>query len=228
MAQNTDFAQARDQMLAEIDAQVIFHWPRLGKAALDRRVLQAMADVPRHDFVPPDVRAYAYADAPLPIGCGKTISQPFIVAVMTDLLAPQPDERVLEIGTGHGYQTALLSRLAGQVFSIELIKALSDHAAGLLRRLGCHNVLLRVGNGHHGWSEMAPFDKILVSAAPEAVPPALLQQLAPGGRMVLPAGPVDQQKLLLIERSDDATTLELTTREVFPVRFSVLEDGAPR
>jgi protein-L-isoaspartate(D-aspartate) O-methyltransferase len=228
MAQNTDFAQARDQMLAEIDAQVIFHWPRLGKAALDRRVLQAMADVPRHDFVPPDVRAYAYADAPLPIGCGKTISQPFIVAVMTDLLAAQPDERVLEIGTGHGYQTALLSRLAGQVFSVELIKALSDHAAGLLRRLGCHNVLLRVGNGHDGWHEMAPFDKILVSAAPEAVPPALLQQLAPGGRMVLPAGPVDQQKLLMIERSDDATTMELTTREIFPVRFSVLENGAPR
>lgn len=228
MADDTDFAQARDQMLAEIDAQVIFHWSRLGKASLDRRVLRAMAEVPRQDFVPPDLRAYAYADSPLPIGCGKTISQPFIVAVMTDLLAAQPDERVLEIGTGHGYQTALLSRLAGQVFSVELIKALSDHAAALLRRLGCQNVLLRVGNGHAGWPEMAPFDKILVSAAPEAVPLALLQQLAPGGRLVLPAGPVEQQKLLVIERTDDAGELEFTTREIFAVRFSVLEDRAPR
>jgi protein-L-isoaspartate(D-aspartate) O-methyltransferase len=229
MADDIDFAQARDRMLAAIDAQVIFHCPRLGKAALDRRVLQAMADLPREAFVAPDVRPHAYADSPLPIGCGKTLSQPFIVAVMTDLLAPRSGERVLEIGTGHGYQTALLARLSGQVFTIELIRALSDHAASLLRRLGgLDNVVFKVGNGHLGWPEMAPFHKILLSAAPASVPPALLRQLAPGGRMVLPAGPPEQQKLLVIERGDGPDPDEFRTREVFAVRFSELEDSTPR
>lgn len=228
MADDQDFAEARDRMLAAIDAQVIFHCPRLGKAALDRRVLAAMAALPREVFVSPEMRAHAYADSPLPIGCGKTISQPFIVAVMTDLLAPRPGERVLEIGTGHGYQTALLARLAGQVFTIELIKALSEHAAALLRGLGLANVVFKVGNGHAGWPEMAPFHKILLSAAPAVVPPALLRQLAPGGRMVLPAGPPEQQKLLVIDRGDGSTPDDFHTREVFAVRFSALEDGAPR
>jgi protein-L-isoaspartate(D-aspartate) O-methyltransferase len=225
MEDDDDFAQARSGMLAEITALVIFNCGRLGKAALGRRVLSAMAEVPRHAFVPAPLQGCAYADTPLPIGCGKTISQPFIVAVMTDLLDPQPGQRVLEIGTGMGYQTAILSRLCGQVFSVELIEALALAARARLASLGCSNVLLRVANGHRGWPELAPFDKIIVSAAPEEVPPALIEQLAPGGRMVLPAGPPEQQQLLVIDKAADGT---VSRREIFAVRFSVLEDGTPR
>ncbi len=226
MADDTDdFAQARAGMLAEIDALTIFNCGRLGKAALGRRVLAAMAELPRHAFVPAPLRGSAYADTPLPIGCGKTISQPFIVAVMTDLLDPQPGDRVLEVGTGLGYQAALLSRLAGRVYSIELIAALARSASERLAALGCANVALRVGNGRLGWPEHAPYDRIVVSAAPEAVPPALVEQLAPGGRLVLPAGPPDAQRLLVIDKHADGTLHE---RSVFAVRFSVLEDEAPR
>ncbi|WP_374567378.1 protein-L-isoaspartate(D-aspartate) O-methyltransferase [Ideonella sp.] len=226
MAQeDDDYVQARERMLAEITALVIFNCGRLGKAALSRRVLDALAEVPRHAFVPPDLQPYAYADSPLPIGCGKTISQPFIVAVMTDLLDPQPGDKLLDIGTGLGYQTAILSRLAGHVYSVELIEALALSARQRLRQLGCHNVTLRVANGHQGWPEEAPFDKIIVSAAPEEVPPALLAQLAPGGRLVLPAGPVDHQQLLVIDKAGDGT---LHRRDIFAVRFSTLEDTAPR
>lgn len=223
--QDHDESQARERMLAGITAQVIFSCARLGKAALSRRVQQALADVPRHDFVPIDLRPYAYADSPLPIGCGKTISQPFVVAVMTDLLDLQPTDKVLDIGTGLGYQTALLSRLAGQVYSVELIEALAQGARLRLARLGCSNVTQRVANGHAGWPEQAPFDKIIVSAAPETVPPALIDQLVPGGRLVLPAGPPEQQQLMVVDKAADGT---LRQRKVFAVRFSVLEDTAPR
>ena len=223
--EDDDYVQARERMLAEITALVIFNCGRLGKAALNRRVLEALADVPRHAFVPQDMQPYAYADSPLPIGCGKTISQPFIVAVMTDLLDPQPDDKLLDIGTGLGYQTAILSRLASHVYSVELIEALALSARQRLRQLECDNVTLRVANGHQGWSEHAPFDKIIVSAAPEEVPPALLDQLAPGGRLVLPAGPADHQQLLVIDKAGDGT---LRRRDIFAVRFSVLEDTAPR
>jgi protein-L-isoaspartate(D-aspartate) O-methyltransferase len=221
MADDTDFAQARDQMLAEIDAQVIFHWPRLGKASLDRRVLRAMAEVPRQDFVPPDLRAYAYADSPLPIGCGKTISQPFIVAVMTDLLRVQPTDTVLEIGTGLGYQSAILSELAQQVYTIELIEELARQARQRLARQGHANVEVKIGNGCHGWPEHAPFDRVIVTAAPELIPPALIYQLKPGGRMVIPAGLPEAQQLLLVEKDADGS---LSTREIFQVLFSTLED----
>lgn len=226
MAQeDEDYVQARERMMAEITALVIFNCGRLGKAALNRRVLNVLAEVPRHAFVPLDLQPYAYADSPLPIGCGKTISQPFIVAVMTDLLDPQPGDKLLDIGTGLGYQTAVLSRLAGHVYSVELIEALALSARQRLRQLGCDNVTLRVANGHEGWPEEAPFDKIIVSAAPEEVPPALLAQLAPGGRMVLPAGPPDHQQLLVIDKAGDGT---LRRRDIFAVRFSLLEDTAPR
>ncbi|MEK8034604.1 protein-L-isoaspartate(D-aspartate) O-methyltransferase [Ideonella sp. DXS29W] len=226
MAQEDDeYVQARERMLAEVTALVIFNCGRLGKAALSRRVMSVMREVPRHVFVPLDMRPYAYADSPLPIGCGKTISQPFIVAVMTDLLDPQPDDKLLDIGTGLGYQTAVLSRLAGQVCSVELIEALSVGARQRLHQAGCRNVALHVGNGHHGWPEEAPFDKIIVSAAPETVPPALVEQLAPGGRLVLPAGPPEQQQLLVIDKGPDGSLHE---REVFAVRFSSLENTAPR
>ena len=223
--EDDDYTQARERMLAEITALVIFNCGRLGKAALGRRVLEVLAEVPRHVFVPLDMQPYAYADSPLPIGCGKTISQPFIVATMTDLLDPQPDDRLLDIGTGLGYQTAVLSRLVGHVYSVELIEALSLGARQRLRQLGCDNVTLRVANGHHGWPEEAPFDKIIVSAAPEEVPPALLDQLAPGGRLVLPAGPAEHPQLLVIDKAPDGL---LRRRDVFAVRFSSLEDTAPR
>jgi protein-L-isoaspartate(D-aspartate) O-methyltransferase len=225
MADEDDYAQSRAGMLAEITALVIFNTGRLGKAALSRRVLAALSEVPRHEFVPSELRLCAYADSPLPIGCGKTISQPFIVAVMTDLLDPRVTDRVLEIGTGMGYQTAILSRLVEHVYTVELIELLALAARQRLSRLGCRNVTQRVANGHQGWPEQAPFDKILVSAAPEEVPPALLEQLAPGGRMVLPAGPPEHQQLLVLEKAADGT---LKRREVFGVRFSVLEDSAPR
>jgi protein-L-isoaspartate(D-aspartate) O-methyltransferase len=225
MADDEDYAQSRAGMLAEITALVIFNTGRLGKAALDRRVLEALSEVPRHEFVPSELRLCAYADSPLPIGCGKTISQPFIVAVMTDLLEPRPTDRVLEIGTGMGYQTAILSRLVKHVYTVELIELLALAARQRLSRLGCHNVTQRVANGHQGWPEQAPFDKILLSAAPEELPPALVEQLAPGGRMVLPMGPPDQQQLLVVDKAADGT---LKRREIFAVRFSVLEDAAPR
>ncbi|MGM9488525.1 protein-L-isoaspartate(D-aspartate) O-methyltransferase [Ideonella sp. YS5] len=225
MADDDDYAQSRAGMLAEITALVIFNTGRLGKAALDRRVLDALSEVPRHEFVPSELRLCAYADSPLPIGCGKTISQPFIVAVMTDLLGPQAADRVLEIGTGMGYQTAILSRLVRHVYTVELIELLALAARQRLSRLGCRNVTQRVANGHQGWPEQAPFDKILVSAAPQEVPPALIEQLAPGGRLVLPAGPPEHQVLLVLDKAADGT---LKRREVFGVRFSLLEDSAPR
>ncbi|MER8398747.1 protein-L-isoaspartate(D-aspartate) O-methyltransferase [Mesorhizobium sp. M1348] len=192
----------------------------LGKAALDERVLAAMRRIPRHLFVPASVAPYAYQDMPLPIGFDKTVSQPFIVALMTDLLAPQPHEAVLEIGTGLGYQTAILADLAGQVWSVEIIEEFASHAEALLRGLGFSNVGIRVGDGSRGWPEHAPFDKILVTAAAERTPPALLEQLKPGGRLVLPVGPGEAQLLTVIDK--DAAG-QLKTRKLIPVRFSRLE-----
>ena len=217
-----DFAVLRQQMVAEIASQTIFLTGRLGKAALDRRVLDVMGRVPRHEFVRLELRPIAYADMPLPSGYGETISQPFIVALMTDLLDLQPTDFVLEVGTGLGYQTAILAELAQHVYSIELIEELALDARRRLARQGCTNVELRVGDGRAGWPDHAPFDKIIVTAAPELIPPALMFQLAPGGRMVVPAGLADEQQLLLVEKGSNDT---LSTREILPVRFSVLEEA---
>ncbi|RWH84626.1 MAG: protein-L-isoaspartate(D-aspartate) O-methyltransferase [Mesorhizobium sp.] len=192
----------------------------LGKAALDERVMAAMRRVPRHLFVPASVAPYAYQDMPLPIGFDKTVSQPFIVALMTDLLAPQPHEAVLEIGTGLGYQTAILAQLAGHVWSVEIIEEFASHAETLLQRLGLSNVSIRVGDGSRGWPEHAPFNKILVTVAAERVPPALLDQLKPGGRLVLPVGPEEVQLLTVINKDSAG---QLKTRKLIPVRFSRLE-----
>ena len=194
----------------------------LGKAALDARVLEAMRRVPRHLFVPAPFAALAYGDTPLPIGFDKTISQPFICALMTDLLAPAPHDVVLEVGTGLGYQTAVLAELAGRVWSVEIVEELADGAELRVRRLGCSNVAIRVGDGSRGWPEHAPFDKILVAAGAEQVPPALLEQLKPGGRLVLPVGPANRQRLTAIERGveEDGRT---RIRELIPVLFSRLE-----
>ena len=214
------FARLRQSMVAEIAVHTIYASARIGKAALSRRVMEAMETVPRHLFVPIELQPYAYANTPLPIGFDKTISQPFIVALMTDMLDIQPEDTVLEIGTGLGYQAAIAATLARKVYSVEVIEELSQEAQQRLTRLGIDNVELRIGNGCLGWAEHAPFDKIIVTAAPDLIPPALLAQLKPGGRMAIPAGLPDAQQLLLVLKAADGM---VTTKEMLPVRFSQLE-----
>ena len=202
------FRQTRQAMVAEQIA---------ARGVKDPRVLDAMRTVPRHEFVPAASRDDAYLDSPLPIGHGQTISQPYIVALMTELARPSPTDRVLEVGTGSGYQAAVISRLVARVFSVELVEPLAESAAAVLRRLGYANVTVRSGDGYLGWPDEAPFDVIVVTAAPEAVPAALVAQLKPGGRLVVPVGPVhDVQDLQLIEK--DAAG-RVSTRSVIPVRF---------
>jgi protein-L-isoaspartate(D-aspartate) O-methyltransferase len=191
----------------------------LGKERLSDRVIQAMITVPRHRFVPAELEEWAYEDTPLPIGQGKTISQPFMVALMTDLLAIKGSDKVLEIGTGLGYQSAILAELAKHVFSVEIIEELAKEAEHRLRSTGCDNVQLRIGDGSRGWVERGPFDKIMVSAAPERIPQRLLGQLKAGGTMVLPLGAGDDQKLVLVEKGEDD---HVRTRELIAVRFSPL------
>jgi protein-L-isoaspartate(D-aspartate) O-methyltransferase len=192
----------------------------IGKDKLDDRVAAAMQRVRRHLFVPAPLAALAYHDTPLPIGFDKTISQPFISALMTDLLDPQPREAVLEVGTGLGYQAAVLAELARQVWTVEVVEEFASHAEELLRALGYRNVSVRVGDGSKGWSEHAPFDKILVTAAAEHPPRALLDQLRPDGRLVMPLGPDDAQVLTVVEKSAAG---RIEARPVMPVRFSRLE-----
>ena len=215
------FEALREQMIAEIAAGAAAVSERIGKAVFDERVMSALAKVPRHEFVPFELQPYAYANIPLPIGCDKTISQPFIVALMTDLLDIGPSDSVLEIGTGLGYHAAVLAQLAAKVYSIEIIDELARQAKQRLQRQGCTNVELRIGNGYHGWSEHAPFDKVLVAAAPDLIPPPLLQQLKAGGKMVVPAGLPDAQQLMFVEKDGNG---RVTMREVLPVRFSQLEE----
>jgi protein-L-isoaspartate(D-aspartate) O-methyltransferase len=202
------FAVARERMVADQIAD---------RGVTDARVLAALRAIPRHLFVPPGSQDEAYEDRPVPIGYGQTISQPYIVALMTELARPAPGDRVLEIGTGSGYQAAVLSRLAGTVYTIEIIEPLAEHARQLLAKLECRNVTVRTGDGYGGWPEKAPFDAIVVTAAPDHVPPALLEQIKPGGRLVIPVGGVnDVQQLRVMEK--DARG-EVRTRDVVPVRF---------
>jgi len=214
------FDLMRRQMILEVVAETVFLTQRLGRAALDARVIDVMAKIPREEFVPVELRPYAYLNRPLPVGCGKTISQPFIIALMTDLLEPQAGDVVLEVGTGVGYQAAILAELVQQVYSVEIIDELAQHAKRRLMRLGYRNIEVRTGNGYYGWPEHAPFDKIIVTAAPDLIPPPLLAQLKPGGRMVIPAGIPDEQQLMLVEKADNGT---LATSNILPVRFSELE-----
>jgi protein-L-isoaspartate(D-aspartate) O-methyltransferase len=214
------FAILRRHMVEVIAMQADLMSEELGKAALDDRGLAAMLRVPRHLFVPEDLATLAYHDAPLPLGFSKTISQPLIAALMTDLLSPKPQEVVLEVGTGLGYQTAVLAELAGKVWSVEIVEEFASQAEARLSQLGYSTVSIRVGDGSRGWAEHAPFDKILVTAAPDRPPPALLEQLKPGGRMVLPLGPGETQKLTVIDK--DATGY-IRVQESIPVRFSRLE-----
>jgi protein-L-isoaspartate(D-aspartate) O-methyltransferase len=204
-------AAARARMVAEQIA---------ARGITDPAVLRAMRTVPRHEFVPDDVAADAYADRPLSIGHGQTISQPYIVALMTELAAVKPGDRVLEIGTGSGYQTAVLAELGARVHSIEIVEPLARSAARTLRRLGYDRVEVRHGDGYRGWPEAAPFAAIVVTAAPPEVPPALLEQLAPGGRLVIPVGTGDQELRVLVR-----TASGIETRHVAPVRFVPMVSG---
>jgi protein-L-isoaspartate(D-aspartate) O-methyltransferase len=192
----------------------------IGRAVLDERVMAAMRKVPRHLFVPAPLAAYAYQDTPLPIGFDKTISQPFIVALMTDLLSPQPNEKVLEVGTGLGYQTAILAELADHVWSIEIVEEFASVARELLQQLGYADIEIRVGDGSRGWREHAPFDKILVTAAADKAPAGLLDQLKPGGRLIMPIGPEEMQRLTVIDKDEDG---QARVHGLLPVRFSRLE-----
>jgi protein-L-isoaspartate(D-aspartate) O-methyltransferase len=212
----------RQQMVAEVVADAVFLTQQIGKSALDSRVIEVMGRIPRHEFVPVELQAYSYINSPLPVGYGKTVSQPFIIALMTDLLEPRAGDTVLEVGAGVGYQAAILSELVKQVYSIDIIEELALETRRRLGRLGYRNVEIGVGNGYYGWSEHAPFDRIIVTAAPDLIPPPLIAQLKPGGRMVIPAGIPDKQQLMVLEKSADG---RLATREVLPVRFSELEEG---
>ena len=211
------FGDERARMIRLIEADVRSTSAYLKKSALDTRVLEAMSTVPRHEFVPPQLAGKAYQNRPLPIGHGQTISQPYIVAIMTDLLGIDPGQRVLEIGTGSGYQAAVLAEFGARVWSIEIIPELGEQAQSRLRQLGYDDVEVRLGDGYYGWSEHAPFDAIIVTAAASHVPPPLLQQLAPGAKMIIPVGSrFSTQQLVLITRGDDD---EYITRQLLPVRF---------
>ena len=211
------FKSARQAMVRIIEHDVRETSLYLDKEALDPRVMSAMGKVPRHLFVPRNRRHNAYKNRPLPIGYGQTISQPYIVAIMTDLLKPTRHHKVLEVGTGSGYQAAILGELVDSVYSIEIIEPLGERAAKHLKRLGYDNVHVRIGDGYYGWEQHAPFDAIVVTAAASHIPPPLIAQLKPGGRMMIPVGSrFLVQELLLVEKSDDG---KLTTRQILPVAF---------
>ena len=210
-------AGLRRAMVAEIRGNAMMFSAEIGKTNLDERVVAAMGKVPRHEFVAEDLRLLAYVNRPLPIGHGQTISQPYVVAVMTDLIEPRKDAVVLEIGTGSGYQAAVLAKLVSKVCTIEIIPELGKEAEKRLKTLGYTNVVARIGDGYYGWKEHAPFDAIVVTAAAGQIPPPLLQQLKPGGRMIIPVGgPFFVQHLILVEKKADGT---YTTRQLMPVAF---------
>ena len=212
-----EWAALRARMLEEIQQTVVYTQVETTVAELDADVMTALDRVPRHEFVPLGQRRHAYANRPLPVGHGQTISQPYIVALMTHLLAVDASSVVLELGTGSGYQAAVLGELADQVYTMEIVPPLGEAASERLTRLGYDNVLVRVGDGYYGWEEHAPFDGIIVTAAGTHVPPPLVQQLKPGGRLVIPVGPqYSVQQLLLVIKNEDGT---VTTRQVLPVRF---------
>ena len=205
------------EMIAAITEMVTETRDYTGIDALDQRVMEAMATVPRHEFVPPALRPCAYQNRPLPIGEGQTISQPYIVALMTHLAGVDGDSVVLEIGTGSGYQAAVLARLARHVYTVEIIETLGRRAQEILARLGFDNLTVKIGDGYSGWEEHAPFDAIIVTAAPEKVPQPLVDQLKPGARMVIPVGPkFGYQSLRVLEKQDNG---EIRETDILPVGF---------
>ena len=195
-----------------------------GRNITNARVLAVMEKIPRHEFVPEQQRNRAYEDSALPIGYDQTISQPYIVAFMTEQLDPQPTDRVLEIGTGSGYQAAVLAQLVAEVYTIEIIEPLAQRAEADLKRLGYTNIHVRTGDGSRGWAEAAPFDAIIVTCAPEKVPPPLVEQLRDGGRMIIPVGPIGDQELVLLRKHGE----QLEQRAVLSVRFVPMTGGAQR
>ncbi len=212
-----DFAMQRQLLVKQIESEVKATSLYLDKEALDPKVMQVIASVPRHLFVPEHQRSYAYENRPLPIGYGQTISQPYIVAIMTDLLKINKQSKVLELGTGSGYQAAILSQLVDQVFSIEIVEQLGKKAKERLARLGYDNVQVKIGDGYYGWEEHAPFDAIIVTAAASHIPPPLIKQLKEGGNMIIPVGTAFMtQQLLLINKQQDG---KIVSKQILPVRF---------
>ncbi|NIA14756.1 MAG: protein-L-isoaspartate(D-aspartate) O-methyltransferase [Nitrospiraceae bacterium] len=222
-AESQDPYQARRERMVEKDIAGS-SWGRTG--VKDEAVLRAMRTVPRHKFVPQNLVRAAYADGPLPIGHGQTISQPYIVATMTELLKLDPEDVVLEIGTGSGYQAAVLAEIVKKVFTIEIVKTLGEQTQKRLEKLGYDKVEAKVGDGYFGWPEHAPYDAIIVTAAASHIPPPLIEQLKPGGRMVIPVGaPLQLQHLMLIEKRDDGTVVK---RAIMAVRFVPLTGGGTK
>ena len=215
------FETPRHNMLSEIAAEAVLTASYTGRAAVAPRVMAAVGRVPRHEFVPAELQPYAYLNRPLPIGFGKTVSQPYIVALMTDVLELEADDVVLEIGAGAGYQAAVLAELAKSVYTVDIIDELANGAERRLRRLGYERVAVRVANGYYGWAGHGPYDKIIVTAACDLVPAPLMAQLKPGGRMIIPTGIPEKQALTLVEKSAAG---RLSTRDLLPVRFSELEE----
>ncbi len=211
------YSAAREQMIRLIEQDVRETSIYLEKSALDERILKSLGEVPRHQFVPADVRSRAYDNRPLPIGYGQTISQPYIVAIMTDLIAPRAEHKALEIGTGSGYQAAVLSRLVEKVYTMEIVEPLGKQATERLKRLGFDNIEVSIADGYYGWKEHAPFDIIIVTAAASHIPPPLIEQLKPGGKMIIPVGSrFMTQQLLLVDKNAEK---EITVRQILPVRF---------
>jgi len=206
-----------DRLIQDIEREIVLTRSMIGKDAFDPRVMEAMRGIPREQFVPDDERVLAFRNGPLPIGHGQTISQPYMVALMTDLLAPEPGDVILEVGTGSGYQTAVLSQLVRKVYSMERIDELADEATARLQRLHYDNVEVRHGDGYFGWPEHAPFDGIIVTAAAPHVPQPLVEQLRPGARLVIPVGGVfSAQQLIVVERGPDG---RVHSRDVLGVAF---------
>lgn len=214
----------QDRMIAEIEEEARATARYTGRPAFSERVMAALRKVRREEFVPESERDLAYVNGPLPIGYGQTISQPYIVALMTDLIDPEPTDVVLEIGTGSGYQAAVLAELVSEVYSIEVVPELAEEAARRLQRLGYRNIHVRSGDGNLGWPEHAPYDGIVVTAGGRAVPPALVDQLKPGGRMVIPIGrwPREQELTIVAKNSDGA----VSSRGILPVAFVPLVEEA--